>query len=179
MQISELELPHPLSLHSFQIHDTCATCKTNFIVVQTIWLDLYIRSSHASKCGGQCVERLWKRSIHACTQRGTMLNNTTPVSRMHVDFNMLNWTGGHQSTRGDTGLVEESLENFMAFEKRRILARSLEALLLVAIIVVVWLVMTLPVVIYFLVSDGSVYRYIWRTKINDHHHFLLHALANL
>ena len=48
----------------------------------------------------------------------------------------------------------------MAFEKRRILARSLEALLLVAIIVVVWLVMTLPVVIYFLVSDGSVYRYI-------------------
>ena len=61
------------------------------------------------------------------------------------------------------GLVEESLENFMAFEKRRILARSLEALLLVAIIVVVWLVMTLPcwpVVIYFLVSDGSVYRYI-------------------
>ena len=40
----------------------------------------------------------------------------------------------------------------MAFEKRRMLARSLEGVLLVAVIVAVWLVMVLPVVIYFLVS---------------------------
>ena len=40
----------------------------------------------------------------------------------------------------------------MALEKRYTLARGLEVVLLVAIIVPVWLVMTLPVVIYFLVS---------------------------
>jgi sugar phosphate permease len=46
----------------------------------------------------------------------------------------------------------------MAFEKRRMLARTLELVVLVAIIVAVWLVMIMPVVIYFLVSViGTLY----------------------
>ena len=47
----------------------------------------------------------------------------------------------------------------MAFEKRRMLARSLEGVLLIAIIVAVWLVMVMPVVIYFLVSISMVFVY--------------------
>ena len=43
----------------------------------------------------------------------------------------------------------------MAVEKRHMLTRGLEGVLLVSIIVAVWLVMVLPVVIYFLVSDSQ------------------------
>ena len=60
----------------------------------------------------------------------------------------------------------------MAFEKRsrRMLARSLEGVLLIAIIIAVWLVMVMPVVIYFLVSILKPYILQAPRYYDSHHH---------